>query len=77
MSQSNALAQVKARAFIIGTIGDEGYFSVSSRPFFHGTQADALRECARLSNQNPGKAFVAMQMVGGTFLPQAIKPQVL
>lgn len=69
MSQSNALSQVSARKFIVGTVDTNGYFSVSSRPFFHPSMSDALAESKRLAVKYPGKAFVPMQLVGGAMQP--------
>jgi hypothetical protein len=77
MSQINALAQVKARKFIIGTIDYNGYFSLSSRPFYHGTDLEAKRECTRLATLNPGKAFIYMQLAGGAMLPAVTEIQSL
>ncbi len=77
MSQTNALNQVRSRNFIVGTIDANGYFSVSSRPYFHATLPDAQRECIRLANSHPGKAFVPMQLSGGAYLPAAVHVQAL
>lgn len=69
MSQALALQNVKSRKYVIGTVDDKGYFSISSRPFFQGNEQDAKRECDRLATQNPGKAFIYMQLSGGSMLP--------
>lgn len=76
-TQEKALEQVACRNFIIGTVDGDGYFSISTRPCFHATKALALQECARLSLQHPGKAFVAMQLTGGSMLPAIVRTRSL
>jgi hypothetical protein len=68
MSQSNAAQQVKTRAFVVGSIDANGYFSLSSRPYFHASLVDANAEAARLARKEPGKLFVSMQLTGGSLV---------
>jgi len=68
----NALNQIASRKYIVGTVDENGYFSLSSRPYFHATHAEALKECNRLACLQPGKAFIAMQIAGGSLLPNII-----
>lgn len=73
----NALNQIASRNYIIGTVDANGYFSVSSRPYFHATSAEALKECNRLAALHPGKAFVAMHLAGGSLLPAVVRTRAL
>lgn len=68
MSQSNATENVKRRSFVVGSVDGSGYFSLSSRPFFHTTLVDANAEAARLARKEPGKLFVSMQLTGGSLV---------
>lgn len=68
----NALNQIASRKYIVGTVDENGYFSLSSRPYFHATHAEALKECNRLACLQPGKAYIVMQLAGGALLPQTI-----
>lgn len=74
MSLTNGIVQVQNRQFIVGSIDKDGYFSISSRPATHATLNAALVECNRLAASTPGKAFIAMQLAGGAYLPNVSMP---
>lgn len=65
MSQAQAIEQVKARRFVIATIDANGYFSMASRPFYHGNLPEVQAEVDRLAAKDSSKVFVPMQIVGG------------
>lgn len=70
--QANALSKVTARNYIVGSIGTNGEFSISSNPVEHHSLSDANAECLRLARLSPGKAFIAMHLVGGSMLPAVV-----
>ena len=73
MSQNNVLENVLMHNFVIVSVDKEGYFSMSSRPMFHGSAADAKKECERLATMKPGIAYVACQLIGGARIPSGLQ----
>lgn len=69
MSQNNALINVSARNYIVASVDKDGLFSMSSRPMFHNSLDSAMKECARLAEAAPGKAYVACHFSGGALVP--------
>lgn len=53
-----------AKGFIVGSIRGDGTHSISAKPKYHGTYAEASTEAARLATQNPGVKFMVLT-VGG------------
>jgi hypothetical protein len=61
---SQALGDVQLRKYIVGSIDQNGSFSISTMPATHSTLQLALAEAERLARVNPGKAYVAMHLAG-------------
>lgn len=66
MTQAVAIEQIKNRVFILGSVDTQGYFSISSRPYFHADLKEAQAEADRLAAKDPTKIFVPMQLAGGS-----------
>lgn len=69
-SGSAFLNHVKNRGFIVGSVDEAGNVSFASKPVVHLTKTDAAKEAQRLSNVNPGKAFIYVQFTGGYLVPR-------
>ncbi len=70
-SQAVALSAVAQRQYVVTSLDGEGMFSMNARPAFHTSGVSATREAARLAALYPGKAFVVMQLAGGSMVPSA------
>ena len=70
-----AINDVKARKWIVGSLNAEGLFSISASPVRHDSRDSADREAARLASQNPGTAYIVMQLQGGRLVPKVIGVQ--
>lgn len=66
------LVNVRNRGYIVGTVSDEGVVSFSANPVVHVNKVAAQAEAARLSEQNPGKAFIFVQLAGGYLVPKLV-----
>jgi hypothetical protein len=76
-NMQSALDAVRGRQFIVGSIDPTGTFSISARPTTHPNRILADRESARLAGMYPGKAFIVMQLTGGSMVPAAPAIQAL
>lgn len=63
---TNALEQVKNRRFVVASIDGEGYFSLSTRPFFHPNITLAQAEADRLAQKDSSKVFIVMGILSGS-----------
>ena len=69
---NNAVAAVRNRYWIVGSIDENGNFSFSSKPATHPSESSAMSEAGRLAKANPGKAYIAVRFVGGVLVPRVV-----
>lgn len=70
-----AINDVRARKWIVGSLSENGNFSISATPVRHDTRDSADREATRLASINPGTAYIVMQFVGGRLVPKVVGVQ--
>jgi len=68
-TQIEGIAAVRGRKFVVASIDVNGNLSVAANPVLHDTWVIAKQEAAQKKKNNPGKAFVYMQFVGGELSP--------
>lgn len=72
VSRNLALEKVRSRGFIVGSINDEGAFSISTNPVVHQTADEAAAEARRLATTYPGKTFFYVRL-HGAFVAQGVQ----
>ena len=70
-----AANKVTGRKFIVGSIDNNGSFSISSSPVDHASAASAMQEADRLARipANNGKIFFWAQLCGGSAAAQVVR----
>lgn len=68
-TQSDALAAIRLQRYVIGSVNQNGDFSIAVSPMPHSLASDARLECKRLAKLNPGKAFIIMSLEGAELVP--------
>lgn len=71
----DALQAVQARCWIVGSLCEQGYFSISTSPAVHSTAQSAELECERLAKLKPGTAYISMQFRAGRLVPKVTSIQ--
>ncbi len=71
----DALSNVGARHWIVGTLCEQGNFSISPSPSVHITAQSAELECERLAKLKPGTAYISMQFRAGRLVPKVTSIQ--
>ena len=69
---ATAVADIRARKWIVGSLNADGNFSFSARPVRHSSQIQADEEAARLAKNNPGTVYVSVRLTGGRLVPKVI-----
>lgn len=69
---TSALAAVRRREWIVGSLDEKGSFSFSPNPATHPTEISAVAEANRLAAINPGKAYIAVRFTAGRMVPKVI-----
>jgi hypothetical protein len=72
ITKDGAIAAIRSKQFIVGSISDTGAFSFSADPKLHPTQSAARTECNRLAKLSPGKLYIFVQLQGAEMLPQPV-----
>lgn len=67
-----ALNAVRKREWIVGSMSDNGAFSVSARPVFHDTDAKAQAEAVRLAKLNAGTTYIVLRLTAGKLVPRVL-----
>lgn len=70
-NQNVVLNHVRNAGFIIGSIDATGNLSFASNPMVHPDAISARKECKRLADITPGKAFTFVQFRGAELVPMA------
>lgn len=70
-----ALNDVKSRKWIVGSLSNQGEFSISKNPITHDSMDSAEREATRLAALNSGTAYIVMQFRAGKLVPAVIGVQ--
>lgn len=66
----NAFKAVRARAYIVGSLSEDGTFSISEKPVTHPNLPTAKGEAHRLARLKPGTSFIVMNLVAGAVVPR-------
>ena len=64
-----ALNAIRAKNFIVGSIGPSNGISFSANPVLHTSAQTARAECSRLAKTYPGKVYVFVQLAGAELVP--------
>lgn len=59
--------------YIVLSIGNTGSWSVASMPVPHNSKDSAQKECDRLAQLYPGKAFVHLYVSGGSIVQEVLR----
>lgn len=69
LSQDMAAQAITNKQYIVGSVDQDGGFSIAKTPVIHTTAHQARQECSRLAGQFPGKIYIMLKLDGAELVP--------
>jgi hypothetical protein len=72
-AKNTMIESVQNREFIVGSVSEHGYVSISASPVRHSTEAKAKAEAKRLAGLDSSKTFIVLQFRAGFQATQVVE----
>lgn len=72
-AKNTMIKSVQNREFIVGSVNEHGYVSISASPVRHSTEAQAKAEAKRLAGLDSSKTFIVLQFRAGFQATQVVE----